>query len=342
MLGTSVCGFKKEAPMGRMIDGKWFPDDAAITDSDGAFDRKPVTFRNWITKDGSPGPTGTGGFTAESGRYHLYVAGACPWAHRTRIMRVLKDLEDHITLDIAHPDMMDDGWTFATDFPGTTGDSLFGYNFVREIYQKADPNFTGRVTVPILWDKEASTIVSNESSEIIRMFNSAFDHITGNVADFWPEHLRTDLEPVNERIYDTLNNGVYRCGFATSQQAYDKAVTALFDTMDWLENHLSANRYLMGDSLTEADWRLFPTLYRFDAVYNTHFKCNKKRLLDYPNLFDYAKELYQVPGISKTIEHDQIVRHYYYSHRSINPHGIVPIGADTDWTAKHSRGTAGL
>ena len=324
--------------MGRMISGKWVTDEVAVTNKEGAFDRKPMTFRNWVTQDGSPGISGTGGFKAETGRYHLYVAGACPWAHRTRIFRTLKGLEDVISLDIAHPEMMEDGWTFATDFEGTTGDSLFGSAFIRDIYLKADPEFTGRVTVPILWDKETGQIVSNESSEIIRMFNSAFDQITGNTSDYWPEYLRAAIEPVNARIYDTLNNGVYRCGFAKSQAAYDTAVEELFATLDWLETILSDNRYLLGDRQTEADWRLFPTLYRFDAVYHTHFKCNKNRIIDYPNLFAYARELYQTDGISGTIEHDQITRHYYYSHRSINPHGIVPIGPSTDWTMPHNRG----
>ncbi len=324
--------------MGRMVEGKWITDDAAVTDKSGAFDRKPVTFRNWITADGSAGPSGRSGFKAESGRYHLYVAGACPWAHRTRIFRTLKGLEDHISLDVIHPDMMEDGWTFATDVPGTTGDTLFGLDFLREVYLKADPKFTGRITVPVLWDKATGQIVSNESSEIIRMFNSAFDGITGNREDYWPQDLHTPIEEANERIYNTLNNGVYRCGFAKSQEAYDIAVGELFGTLDWLEDTLSRARYLVGARQTEADWRLFPTLYRFDAVYHTHFKCNKRRLVDYPNLFAYARELYQVPGISETIDHDQITRHYYFSHRSINPYGIIPIGPDTDWSAPHNRG----
>lgn len=328
---------KQEIQMGQMIDGKWITDALVTTDKSGAFDRKPVTFRNWITADGAPGRSGRGGFKAETGRYHLYVAGACPWAHRTRIFRTLKSLEDHIGLDIAHPDMLEDGWTFSTDFEGTTGDSLFGSRFVREIYAKADPKFTGRVTVPILWDKKTDQIVSNESSEIIRMFNSAFDGITGNNTDYWPTDLRDAIEPVNSRIYETLNNGVYRCGFAKSQGAYTKAASELFDTLDWLEEILSRQRYLIGDKQTEADWRLFPTLYRFDAVYNTHFKCNKRRLVDYENLFAYARELYQTNGISATIQHDQITRHYYYSHESINPYRIVPIGPATDWLAPHGR-----
>jgi len=323
--------------MGTMINGAWVADDVAVTDKSGAFDRKPVTFRSWITKDGSPGPTGQGGFAAETGRYHLYVAGACPWAHRTLIFRVLKGLQNHISIDVAHPDMLDDGWTFATNMDGTTGDSLFGSSFVREIYKRANTNFTGRVTVPILWDKKTGQIVSNESSEIIRMFNSAFDDLTGNSQDYWPIAKRDKIEDVNARIYDTLNNGVYRCGFAKGQEAYDTAVGELFGTLEWLEERLAQTRYLLGDNQTEADWRLFPTLYRFDAVYHTHFKCNKKRLVDFPNLFEYAKELYQVPGISQTVKRDHITRHYYYSHRSINSYGIIPIGPDTDWDTPHRR-----
>lgn len=325
--------------MGRMIDGKWVSEEllASSSGASGEFVRKAVTFRNWITADGAAGPSGSGGFKAESGRYHLYVAGACPWAHRTLIFSALKDLGGHISVDVAHPDMLDDGWTFSTDFPGTTGDSLFGSKFVREIYARADPNFSGRVTVPILWDKDTGQIVSNESSEIIRMFNSAFDAITGNDVDYWPEDRRAEIEVVNDRIYHTLNNGVYRCGFAQSQSAYETAVSELFATLDWLEDVLASNRYLIGDIQTEADWRLFPTLYRFDAVYNTHFKCNRSRLVDFPNLFDYARELYQTPGIAETVVSSQIARHYYYSHESINPYRIVPIGPKTDWSAAHNR-----
>lgn len=323
--------------MGQMINGEWFADDVAITNSTGAFDRKPSTFRNWITETGTGAPSGIDGFKAESGRYHLYVAGACPWAHRTRIFRRLKGLDDHISVDIAHPDMLDDGWTFDTGFPGTTGDRQFNQDYVREIYLKADPNFTGRVTVPILWDKDTNSIVSNESSEIIRMFNSAFNHITGNTVDYWPADKHSAISEINDRIYNTLNNGVYRCGFAKSQEAYDKAAIDLFDTLEWLESLLAQHRYLTGHQQTEADWRLFPTLYRFDAVYHTHFKCNKRRLVDFPNLSAYARELYQTPGISETIEDEHITRHYYFSHRSLNPHGIIPIGPETDWTAPHNR-----
>ena len=242
--------------MGQLINGIWISDDKKITASDGSFQRVDMEFRNWITTDGRAGPTGTGGFAAESGRYHLYAADACPWAHRTRLFREIKGLTDHITLDIVHPDMMDDGWTFASDFPGATGDRLMGHDFLRDIYTAADPDFSGRVTVPVLWDTKTQSIVSNESSEIIRMFNSAFNDLTGNTDDYWPEASRDDIEAVNARIYDTLNNGVYRCGFARAQSAYDVAVSELFATLDWLEDRLSEHRYLIGDTVTEADWRL--------------------------------------------------------------------------------------
>ena len=261
-----------------------------------------------------------------------------PWAHRTLIFRALKGLEDHVGLSVVHPDMLEDGWSLATDFPGATGDRLHDLSFVRDIYLRADPKVSGRVTVPILWDRERDSIVSNESSEIIRMFNSAFDGITGNSADFWPEALREAIEPVNARIYDTLNNGVYKCGFATTQAAYDAAVVPLFETLDWLEARLSENRFLMGDDLTEADWRLFTTLVRFDAVYHGHFKCNRRRIVDYPELWDYSRALYQVPGVAKTVRMDHITRHYHYSHDTINPHRIVPIGPEPDFAAAHRRG----
>jgi len=323
--------------MGQLVDGVWQSDDRYTRSTSGRFERAPTRFHNWITPDGSPGPTGEGGFPAESGRYHLYVSYACPWAHRTLIFRALKGLEDHITVDVVHPDMLDDGWSFATGFPGATGDRLMGKRFLREVYLEADPKMTGRVTVPVLWDKTRGTIVSNESSEIIRMFNSAFDAITGNDLDFWPADLREAIDPVNARIYDTLNNGVYRSGFATTQAAYDEAVRELFATMDWLEARLSGQRYLMGERVTEADWRLFPTLARFDLVYHGHFKCNQQRLIDYPALWAHARELYQWPGVAGTVHFDHITRHYHYSHVSINPHRIVPIGPDIDWTEPHGR-----
>ena len=318
--------------MGQLVDGVWHDICYDTTKSGGAFERSTAKFRNWITADGSTK------FQAESGRYHLYVSLACPWAHRTLIFRQIKDLTAHISVDVVHPDMLSDGWTFASDWPGATGDRLFGLPFARDIYLRADPKISGRVTVPILWDKHQQTIVSNESSEIIRMFNSAFDRLTGNTMDFCPQELYEAMEPINQRIYDTLNNGVYRCGFATTQAAYDAAVGPLFDTLDWLEDRLSRKRYIMGDRLTEVDWRLFPTLLRFDNVYHLHFKCNRKRIIDYPNLWAYTRELYQYEGIAETVNMDHIIRHYHYSHDTINPNRIIPINPDIDWNAPHGRG----
>lgn len=324
--------------MGLLVDGVW-KDQWYDTDSTGGkFERQDAKFRNWITADGSAGPSGEGGFKADSGRYHLYVSCACPWAHRTLIFRMLKGLEPHIGISVVHPDMLGEGWTFDKDDKGATGDTLYGLPYARDIYTRAASDFTGRVTVPILWDKQRQTIVSNESSEIIRMFNSAFDAITGNTDDYWPEALQASIAPVNDRIYDTVNNGVYKSGFATSQKAYDDAVAPLFDTLDWIEARLSRGRYLMGDTLTEADWRLFTTLIRFDLVYHLHFKCNKKRIVDYPNIWGYTRDLFQVPGVSETVNFDHIVRHYHYSHESINPHRIIPINPDLDFMAPHGRG----
>ena len=268
----------------------------------------------------------------------IYVSYACPWAHRALIFRNLKGLTDHIGVSVVHPEMLGDGWTFDTDFEGATGDRLFGLPYARDIYTRANPTFTGRVTVPILWDKQRETIVNNESAEIIRMLNSAFNDITGNTDDYWPQELRDAIAPVNDRIYDTLNNGVYKSGFATSQEAYDEAVHPLFDTLEWLEDRLSQNRYLMGDQITEADWRLFTTLVRFDKVYNTHFKCNRARIVEYPNLWAYTRELYQWEGVAETVNFDHIVRHYYYSHDNINPNRIIPINPDPDFNAPHGRG----
>lgn len=323
--------------MGLLIDGVWHTQWDNTKSSGGKFERATAKFRNWITMDGAAGPSGTDGFKAEPGRYHLYVSYACPWAHRALIFRSLKGLQEHIGVSAVHPDMLSDGWTFESDALGATGDTLYGLPFARDIYTKADPAFSGRVTVPILWDKQREIIVSNESSEIIRMFNSAFNQITGNTDDYWPTELRDAIAPINDRIYDTLNNGVYKSGFATSQQAYDNAVIPLFDTMDWLEERLSTRRYLMDDILTEADWRLFTTLVRFDPVYHMHFKCNRKRLVDYPNLWAYTRELYQMPGIAETVNMDHIVRHYYFSHESINPHQIIPINPQIDYLAPHGR-----
>ncbi|SHG87249.1 glutathione S-transferase family protein [Cognatishimia maritima] len=324
--------------MGLLVDGEWVDKWYDTKSTGGKFVRSQAQFRNWLTADGSAGPSGQEGFKAESGRYHLYVSYACPWAHRTLIFRELKDLRDHITVSVVHPDMLSHGWTFRMDDDGATGDTLFGHDFLHQIYTQADPDYSGRVTVPVLWDKERKTIVSNESSEIIRMFNSAFDEITGNTLDFWPEAQRDAIETVNKRVYSNVNNGVYKSGFATSQEAYDGAVVPLFETLDWLEDRLSKSRFLMGDTQTEADWRLFTTLVRFDSVYHLHFKCNKKRIVDYPNLWAYTRDLFQTPGVAETVNMPHIVRHYHYSHESINPHRILPINPDLDFWEPHGRG----
>ncbi|ETX27962.1 glutathione S-transferase [Roseivivax isoporae LMG 25204] len=328
----------QEEVMGLLVDGVWHDKGYDTDKTGGKFVRSETAFRNWVTADGTPGPSGEGGFEAESGRYHLYVSYACPWAHRALIFRKLKGLEDHIGVSVVHPDMLSEGWELRSDFPGATGDALFGFDYLREVYLKADPGISGRVTVPVLWDRQRETIVSNESAEIIRMLNSAFDGITGNREDYWPEDLRDAIEPVNARIYDTVNNGVYKSGFATSQEAYDEAVRPLFDSLDWIEDILSRNRYLMGARLTEADWRLFTTLIRFDKVYHGHFKCNRNRIVDFPNLWGYTRELYQWPGVAETVNFDHIVRHYHYSHESVNPYRILPIGPDLDLDAPHGRG----
>ncbi|MDE3027347.1 MAG: glutathione S-transferase family protein [Paracoccaceae bacterium] len=324
--------------MGQLVNGVWNDEWYDTKSQGGAFVRPATSFHNWITPDGHPGPSGEGGFPAEPGRYHLYVSHACPWAHRTMIFRTLKGLEPLIDISVVHPDMLSEGWTFATDFPGTTGDRQFDLPFLRDIYTRAVPDITSRVTVPVLWDKVRGTIVSNESSEIIRMFNSAFDGLTGNTADFWPADLRAEIEGVNARIYDGLNNGVYRAGFATTQAAYDTAVAGVFDTLDWLEARLAEKRYLLGNRVTEADWRLFTTLVRFDLVYHLHFKCNRRRLIDYPNLWAYTRELYQMPGVAGTVHAPHFVRHYHYSHAGINPHRIIPINPVLDFLQPHDRG----
>ncbi len=324
--------------MAQLVEGKWRETAPSSEKTGGRYQRAETTFRNWITADGAPGPSGRGGFAAEAGRYHLYVSYACPWAHRTLIFRKLKGLEDLIGVSVVHPDLLENGWSFGTGYDGATGDRLYGLPFLRDIYLLSDPAATTRVSVPVLWDTKQQTIVSNESSEIIRMFNQAFDGLTGNCDDYWPEDLRAAIEPLNARIYDTVNNGVYKAGFATSQEAYDEAVHSLFDTLDWLEQRLAGNRYLMGDRVTEADWRLATTLFRFDAVYHTHFQCNRSRITDLPNFWAYARELYQWPGVAETVRFDHITRHYYTSHESINPHRIVPIGPALDWSAPHGRG----
>jgi len=304
----------------------------------GEFIRSESSFRNWITKDGSAGPTGAAGFTAEPDRYHLYVSHACPWAHRTMIFRKLKGLEDIISVSVVHPLMPAESWVFG-EYPGATEDHINQSDYLYENYLKADPDFNGLVTVPILWDKKQQTIVNNESSEIIRMLNSTFDDYGHSDVDFYPQALRIQIDEINDVIYNNVNNGVYRAGFATKQSAYDSAYDLLFNTMDELENRLSKQRYLVGDQITEADWRLFTTLVRFDAVYYNHFKTNKKRLMDYPNLWGYTRELYQVPGVADTVHMDHIKYHYFASHRSINPSGIVPKGPVIDFMQRHGRET---
>lgn len=322
--------------MGLLVDGIWHDEWYDTKKTDGKFVRKDATFRHWITVDGAAGPSGDAGFKAETNRYHLYVSHACPWAHRTMIFRAIKELEEIISISVVDHLMLSKGWEFSTN-PGTIPDGLFGAKTMAEIYLKADPHFTGRVTVPVLWDKQKSTIVSNESSEIIRMFNSAFDHITGNRLDFYPEALRANIDAINETIYHTVNNGVYKSGFATTKKAYEEAVTALFHTLDQLEDTLAQQPYLVGNQVTEADWRLFTTLIRFDAVYVGHFKCNIKRIEDYPNNSNYLRALYQAPNVAGTVNMDHIKRHYYESHGTINPTGIVPVGPYVDFEAPHNR-----
>jgi glutathionyl-hydroquinone reductase len=322
--------------MGQLVDGKWQDVWYDTKSSSGRFVRDDARFRNWITPDGKPGPNGEAGFAAEEGRYHLYVSYACPWAHRTLIFRKLKGLEGLVSVSVVNFSMGEHGWTFAPA-PGVIPDSIGGADYLHQVYTAASPHFTGRVTVPVLWDKKEKTIVSNESSEIIRMFNSAFDGLGARPADYFPQHLQDEIEQVNDRIYRTLNNGVYRCGFATSQEAYEEALAELFDTMDWLEARLSKQRYLVGDAITEADWRLFTTLLRFDPVYVGHFKTNIRRLADYPNLFGYTRELYQVEGVKETVNMMHIKHHYYGSHETINPTRIVPAGPLIDFNAPHGR-----
>ncbi len=322
--------------MGLLIDGAWRDAWYDTEKTGGRFVRQESAFRNWVTADGAPGPTGDGGFKAEPGRYHLYVSLACPWAHRTLIFRTLKGLEDMISVSVVNPLMLDEGWTFAPG-DGVIGDTINGRRRLHEVYTAADPAYTGRVTVPVLWDRKSATIVNNESAEIIRMFNAAFDGVGATVPDFYPEALRNEIDALNESIYERVNNGVYRAGFATTQSAYEEAVSALFAELDALEDRLSGQRYLAGARLTEADWRLFTTLVRFDAVYFGHFKCNRRRLVDYPNLWGWTRELYQMPGIAETVDLRHIKEHYYRSHRTINPTGIVPVGPEIDFAAPHGR-----
>ncbi len=323
--------------MGELVSGVWHDVWYDRASTKGEFKRAQSQFRNWITSDGSAGPTGNAGFKAAPDRYHLYIALACPWAHRTMIFRKLKNLEDIIGLSIVHPDMLENGWEFKVEGK-STGDAINGFDFVHQIYSAADPAYSGRVTVPILWDKKTGTIVSNESSEIIRMFNSAFSKIAVKSPDYFPSELRDRIEEINTTIYSSVNNGVYRSGFATTQQAYENANKALFDTLDKLEVTLSDQRFLAGIIVTEADWRLFTTLIRFDVVYHGHFKTNIRRIEDYPNLSQYVRELYQIPGVAETVDFEQIKRHYYVSQTSINPTQIVPMGPEIDYSRAHTRG----
>ena len=322
--------------MGLLVDGKWQDVWYDTKSTKGRFERSKSQFRNWVTADGSAGPTGEGGFKAEPGRYHLYVSYACPWAHRTLIFRALKKLEDVISVSVVDFLMVEEGWTFYGT-TGSTGDDLYGSKRLYEIYTRADPNYSGRVTVPVLWDKQRQTIVSNESSEIIRMLNTAFNEFGDASLDFYPEALAAEIDALNDFIYPNINNGVYRAGFATEQDAYEEAFKQLFAALDTLEERLSRQRYLTGSSLTEADWRLFTTLLRFDPVYVGHFKCNLRRIADYTNLWNYTRELYQVPGVAPTVNMEHIKGHYYRSHKTINPTGVVPMGPEIDFAAPHDR-----
>jgi putative glutathione S-transferase len=320
----------REAAMGMLVDGTWTDRWYDTKSTGGRFVRADSAFRDRVTSDGSSG------FPAESGRYHLYVSYACPWAHRTLIYRALKGLEDHISISVVNPLMLEHGWTFQPA-PGVVGDPVNGAEFLHQIYAAARPDYTGRVTVPVLWDHESATIVNNESSEIIRMFDREFDSVGACGPVFCPPELEDEIDAVNAFVYGAVNNGVYRAGFATTQEAYEEAVTTLFDALDELERRLTKRRYLVGETITEADWRLFTTLLRFDPVYVGHFKCNIRRLVDYPKLWAYTRELYQVPGVAETVHMDHIKAHYYGSHATINPTGVVPAGPTVDLTEPHRR-----
>jgi len=322
--------------MGLLIDGVWSDQWYDTTKTGGRFVRSTAAFRRWVTPGGAPGPDGQSAVPAEVGRYHLTVSLACPWAHRTLIVRALKGLEKMISLSVVHWRMLEHGWTF-DEGPGVIADPVMGARHLHQLYTLADPTYTGRVTVPVLWDLKERTIVSNESSEIIRMLGSSFDALGAAPGDFYPAELRAEIDAVNVRVYDTVNNGVYKAGFATSQGAYDEAVGPLFDSLDWLDERLSRRRYLVGDRLTEADIRLLTTLLRFDSVYVGHFKCNRRRLVDYPHLWAYTRDLYQRPAIRATFDLGHAKRHYYESHRGLNPHGIVPVGPAIDWDEPHGR-----
>ncbi|WP_312041793.1 glutathione S-transferase family protein [Erwinia sp.] len=323
--------------MGQLIDGVWHDNWYDTKSTGGRFKRSDSAWRSWVTADGSAGADGKAGFRAQADRYHLYVSLACPWAHRTLLMRKLKGLENLISVSVVHPLMLENGWTFDEDFAGATGDSLYQNEYLYQLYLHADEDYTGRVTVPVLWDKQQQTIVSNESADILRMFNSAFDGVGARAGDYYPADLRTKIDEVNGWVYDTVNNGVYKTGFATSQTAYDEAVSALFRSLDRLEQLLGQHRYLTGDRLTEADLRLWTTLIRFDPVYVTHFKCDRYRIGDYLNLSGFLREIYQLPGIAETVDLAHIRHHYYRSHKTINPYGIISTGPAFDWDEPHGR-----
>ncbi len=322
--------------MGLLQEGRWVDQWYNTKESEGQFVRTSPQFRNWVTSDGSAGPSGISGFQAEPDRYHLYVSLACPWAHRTLIFRELKGLQSIISISVVHWHMAENGWTFKSG-EGVVKDTVNGVKNLYQLYTAAKADYSGRVTVPVLWDKKTKTIVSNESSEIIRMFNSAFDGIGASAEDYYPRNLQGEIKKLNTLIYNTVNNGVYKAGFATTQQAYESAVTPLFETLDWLDSHLAKHRFLVGDQITEADWRLFTTLVRFDPVYFGHFKCNLRRVADYPNLSGYVRDLYQQKGISSTLNMQHIKRHYYGSHETINPTKIVPLGPTIDYSLPHNR-----
>ena len=320
--------------MGLLQNGQWVDKWYDTKKSGGEFKRQDSWFRNWLTADGTAGPTGEAGFSAEKDRYHLYVSITCPWAHRTLVFRVLKELQDYIDVTVVNPLMLDNGWEFDQ---APHAEPLYGFDYVYQLYLKANTRYEGRVTVPVLWDKKTETIVSNESAEIIRMFNAAFNQLTGNTDDYYPEPLREQIDAINERVYNSINNGVYKAGFSTTQEAYEKAYNELFESLEWVEGILTKQRYLTGNQITEADWRLFTTLVRFDAVYYSHFKCNKQRIADYPALSGYLRELYQIPGIAGTVDINKTKKHYYGSMLTINPTGIVPSGPSLEFNLPHGR-----
>jgi len=321
--------------MGMLISGKWVEDEAT-QNKQGKFVRPDSIFRNWVTSDGSAGPSGHDGFKAEPNRYHLYVSHNCPWAYRTMVLRKLKGLEKFVSVAISASSVKDEGWTYIKE-PGCVPDAVNNITYLHEVYTKAEPQYTGRVTVPTLWDRERETIVSNESSEIIRMFNSAFNEIGATSQNYYPDDLRNEIDNINDVIYKNVNNGVYRCGFASTQTAYEEAFDNLFNTLEELEKRLNSDRYLVGGTLTEADWRLFSTLLRFDIVYYGLFKCNKQHIYEYPNLWNFTLELYQYPGISEVTDLDHIKRGYYANMQRLDVKGFVPKGPNLNFSAQHDR-----